>query len=111
MNTNKKRVFICSPYRINEHIKNTKEYAERCCIAACEKGVAPFAPHAFYTNFLDDDNPDARTIGMECGIAYLAICEELWVCSTYISEGMQQEIDFALSKGIAVKHYFETLLD
>ncbi len=41
--------------------------AMRDCI---ERGEAPFASHMLYTQFLDDDVPDERAAGIECGLAW-----------------------------------------
>jgi hypothetical protein len=105
----KKRVFICSPLQASPILFTTVEQnikrAEGFCKVACEMGVAPFAPHAFYTRFLDEANSEGRECGIACGIAYLRVCEELWVCGNVVSAGMQQEINIANSLGITVKWY------
>lgn len=102
----KKRVYICSPLKatststLEENVHRAKEY----CKVACNEGVAPFAPHVFYTQFLDDAVAELRAVGFECGIMFLQVCDELWVCGNVISTGMQQEVNMALSLGIPVKY-------
>lgn len=105
----KKRVFICSPLKANPlmfiTLEQNIEKAAGYCKMACEMGVAPFAPHVLYTRFLDETKPEDRACGIECGLTYLRVCEELWVCGNLVTEGMQQEINIANSLGITVRWY------
>jgi hypothetical protein len=101
----KLKVFICSPYAPNDYITSTKQYVLDCCYAACMLNVAPFAPHALYTQFLDDNDENHRKIGLENGFQYLQTSDELWICSTYFSPGMLQEIGIAIQLNIPIKHF------
>jgi hypothetical protein len=69
-------VFICSPYRGN--IDANVLRAKAMCLLAVEKGLAPFAPHLFYTQFLDDDHPEGRMAGISCGLAFINACDLFW---------------------------------
>ena len=54
----------------------------------------PFAPHAFYPNFLDDTLPGDRAAGRQCGDAWLLRSTEVWVWDLWgVSQGMQEEIE------------------
>lgn len=102
----RKKVFICSPLR-GDFVQN-RRLAERYCHAAFLAGYRPFAPHVFYTRFLNDMNPEERKAGIQAGIEDLSECHELWVFLPpgvfRPSEGMQQEIDQALAWGILVRY-------
>lgn len=98
------RVFVCSPLRgsIEENIKKAKEY----CKFVAQKGKAPFAPHVFCSQFLDDNNESERNIGIEIGLSYLEKCDELWIfCPRgQETEGMKYEIEFAKMAHVITKY-------
>lgn len=99
METNRKKVFICSPYRgdVEGNIKKAAAY----CRMACEKGYMPIAPHLFFTQFLDDDIEAERALGISMGMDLILLCEEVWVFG-YPTEGMAAEISFANGCGIKI---------
>ncbi len=84
-----KRIFICSPLRgnIKENIEKAKEYSREVVLA----GHIPITPHIYFTQFLNDDDPKEREIGMEMGRKLLDICDEMWIYGEP-TEGMLQEI-------------------
>jgi len=95
------RVFVCSPLRGD--LEKNIALAKRLCQKVVQKGHASFAPHAFYTQFLDDNIEEERNIGIHAGMAFLKVCDELWVYDKKgISSGMQLEIDFCNKNGIKV---------
>ena len=96
-----KLIYICSPYKGNV-VKNTK-FAIECCKYAMPHGI-PFAPHLYFTQFLDDRNPEEREKGLEYGLQILEMCDEVWVFGEHISEGMGREIRTAEKLGKAVKY-------
>lgn len=111
-----KRVFICSPYRNEDYLKqitncgNAKEY----CKFACLNGVAPFAPHVFYTEFLHDCIDEERQLGTECAFAFLDICNEIWVFADFnkdISEGMKKEIEYAETNNITIRYFTTSMVE
>lgn len=91
-----KRVFVCSPFRgaDQSEIQNNCTRAERACLYVVRQGHAPFAPHLFYPRFLDDVGV-GRNSGIACGLAWLEVCDEVWVFGSKISAGMQMEIEWA----------------
>lgn len=106
----KKTVYICSPFRptnlnpilrANELIDNLKLAKDACTFAAL-RGCDPVAPHLFYPQFLDDNDPTERALGMELGLKALRSCDELWIISPRISSGMSAEIKEAQKRGIPV---------
>lgn len=101
------RVFICSPYRAEtaEGIEENTFKALGYCREAVLTGHNPFAPHLFYTYFLDDRIEEERVLGIRCGIEELRRCDEVWVFAKSYEEsssGMKQEILVALSNRIPV---------
>lgn len=96
-----KRVFICSRYR--GHVEYNTAVAKHLCAKAVREGHSPFAPHLFYTQFLDDNIESERKAGIACGACFLRICNEVWVyAGDGVSEGMRAEIAYAKAKGIPV---------
>lgn len=100
----KKLVYICSPCRgdIEKNIIKAQGY----CREAVElfPDVIPIAPHVYFTQFLDELNPDERALGMEMGIALLDICDEIWVYGIENpSEGMSREIEYAKEHEIPIR--------
>lgn len=97
-------VYICSPCR-GEMEKNIIK-AQGYCREAAElwPDVLPIAPHVYCTQFLNDENPDERAVGMDMGLSLLSICDELWVYGIdNPSEGMKHEIAYAEEHGIPVR--------
>lgn len=87
--------------RANELIDNLKLAKDACAFAAL-RGCDPVAPHLFYPQFLDDNDPTERALGMELGLKALRACDELWIISPRISNGMSAEIKEAQKCGIRV---------
>lgn len=104
----KKIVYICSPCR-GDYEKNIQKAREYCRKAMTNwPDVVPIAPHAYFTQFLDDTVSSERSLGMEAGIALLDMCDEIWVYGIdKPSEGMQAEIEYAQQKGIPIRNGFD----
>ncbi len=108
-----KKVFICSPFRPmgdtrEERDKNWKRnisLAKQACRYAVTHGYVPYAPHLYYPQFLSEGDPDEREMGIIMGLAWLARCDEIWVCGMRISEGMSKEIAKAKEWGIPMKAF------
>lgn len=102
-----KIVYICSPLRgdLAGNIVKANYYSR----FAYEQGCIPLAPHAIFTQFLDDDNPNERKSGMAMGLRLLDRCDELWAFGPNISDGMKKEIEHARRKGISIRYLSESL--
>lgn len=96
-----KKVYLCSPLR-GDHEKNLQN-ARYYCREAANAGVLPFAPHVYFTQFLDDAVSIEREAGMRLGIEWLKICDEVWVYGE-ISEGMLRELEAAEELGIPINY-------
>ena len=96
------RVFICSPYRAAtvDELERNRKYAASLVRRAVKGGYAPYAPHLYLTNALDDKNTAQREAGMSVGLSFLDACDRVFVGAKYgITEGMRREIDFARKLG------------
>jgi hypothetical protein len=70
--------------------------AKVVCEEVCKAGCSPFAPHVFYTQFLDDDIAEERVAGIECGSAWLDAADLVLVLvGDGVSTGMRAEMDMA----------------
>jgi hypothetical protein len=94
-------VYICSPYSgdVEANVKAAREY----CRLAVDKGYIPVAPHLLYPQFMDDNDPAERKLGMSFGNALMDSCSELWVCGDRLSPGMEAEFDRASEKNMTIK--------
>ena len=98
-------VYICSPYRGNIE-KNTAS-AQAYCRMAVERGCIPIAPHLLFPQFLDDDDPKERELGLFFGNALMSKCSEVWVFGCNISSGMEAEIKRAKWKSYRLRYFTE----
>lgn len=98
-------VYICSPYAGDT--ENNTAAARRYSRFAVEAGYIPIAPHLLFPQFLDDNNPTERELGLFFGNAILSKCAEMWVFGDRISEGMEAEIKRATWKGHRIRYFSE----
>lgn len=96
-------VYVCSPF--SDEPAGNAEQARRYCRFAVDTGYAPFAPHLFFPQFLDDSIRDERELGMFMAIIMLTKCAELWVFGDRITKGMSQEIHKAESRNMIVRYF------
>ena len=96
-------VYVCSPF--SDAPAENAERARRYCRFAVDNGYAPFAPHLFFPQFLNDDIPDERELGLFMAIIMLTKCAELWVFGDHITKGMSQEIRKAESRNMIVRYF------
>lgn len=98
-------VYICSPYTgdVDANVKNARRY----CRFTVDKGYIPIAPHLLFTQFLNDDNPKERQLGIFFGNAVMSKCSEVWVFGDRISDGMKAEIKRAKRKNYPLRYFSE----
>lgn len=96
-------VFVSSPYRgdIAANVENARKY----CGYVLRQGHTPIAPHLFYPQILNDNDPDERDRGIQCSLETLRRCDEIWIFGIVFTDGMQKEIDFARLCGIPMKFF------
>ena len=98
-------VYICSPY--SGDVVGNVAAARRYCRFAVDKGFIPIAPHLLYPQFLNDDDPSERELGLFFGNALLSKCAEVWGFGSRISSGMEAEIKRAKWKGYHLRYFTE----
>lgn len=100
-------VYICSPYAGD--VETNVQKARRYCRFAVDKGYIPIAPHSLFTQFLNDDSPKERQLGIFFGNAVMSKCSEVWVFGEHISNGMEAEIKRAKWKNYPLRYFSEDL--
>lgn len=112
----RQKIFVCSPLKGNAKDifdigKNVTKAREFCRRIKTETDFIPYAPHLLYPQFLNEFNPDDREWGISCGLAFLALCDQLWVFSKEgeESDGMKREIELARELNIPVVYKTEWL--
>lgn len=98
-------VYICSPFSgdVEGNVANARRYSRY----AVDKGYIPIAPHLLFPQFLDDNNPEERELGLFFGNALMSKCAEVWVFGSRISSGMEAEIKRAKWKGYHLRYFTE----
>ncbi|RMD03222.1 DUF4406 domain-containing protein [Clostridium autoethanogenum] len=96
-------VFICSPFAgdIAGNIKRARSYGR----FAVSEGVVPIIPHLMYPQFLVEDNPKERQLGIEMGLILLSKCKKIWVFGDVISAGMKLEINKAKKYSMPIQYF------
>ena len=86
-----------------------KKKARRYCRFAVRQKKIPFASHLFFPQFMNDNDPTERGIGLQLGISYIFHCKEVWVFGDTISNGMQAEIDAARRMNKKIRYFTEDM--
>jgi hypothetical protein len=102
------RIFVASPLaaETKEGIDFNIRYATQACRLVWELGGDPFAPHIFYTRFLDDNIVEHRKQALECGFEHLKQCQGA-VFFRPKTKGMKLEYDIATKRGIPTHSYVD----
>ena len=98
-------VYICSPYA--DDIPNNERRARQFCEFAIQQRCIPIAPHLLFPQFLDDNDPKERQLGLFFGNALMSKCAEVWVFGEVISAGMEAEIKRAKWKDYRLRYFTE----
>ena len=96
------KVFICSPFA-GDTVRNILA-AQGYCRKAVAEGHFPLAPHLYFPQFLEDDDPEERAKGMTMGLSWLSECEELLAFGPP-SAGMKTEIAYAEEHRILIRYF------
>ena len=100
--------YICSPYAGD--VEGNVERAKIYCKNAIFKGAMPVASHLLYPQFLNDNDPAERNLGMSFAVRLLSMCDQLWVFGDTVSKGMKAEITFAEECGIPIRYFSDAEL-
>ena len=91
-------VYICSPLSaptkegIRQNMEKAADYAR---LVSGIFGCRAIAPHGFIPEYLDDNIPEEREIGLAFGLDLLKLSKAVIVCGNRISSGMRGEIKMA----------------
>lgn len=99
------KIYVCSPFAgdTERNIEKTRRY----CAFAVKQGYIPYASHLFFPQFMPDDDPAQRELGIFMGMVYLDGCKECWVFGDKVSSGMTAEIERAKKRGIVLRYFTE----
>lgn len=104
-----KKVIVESPFGSADEqtrLRNIK-YARDACFDCCQRGENPFASHLFYTQFLDDHNPDHRSIGIQMGFDRWVDAETIvFYLDLGLSKGMEEALKRAFAMGLHIERRF-----
>lgn len=103
----RKKVFICSQYRGKE--ANIIQMNLLCYKAYTEHNVLPISPHAFFAQFLDENNDKQKKDIVGFGLELISWVDEFWVCGVSLSNTMQIELRKAKKLNKPIR-YFDTNL-
>lgn len=101
------KVFICSPYRGD--IEHNIEVARYAGHIAAVTGYVPVIPHLLYPQFLDDNIPDERILGIQLGAELLKASDMMWLIGSKVTKGMKYELEIAKKMRIPIRCYDEKL--
>lgn len=97
-------VVVESPYA-GDVDKNTA-FAQNVCRWCVEEGYNPYASHLFFTQFLDDNDPDERATGIACGLEWGKNADRVVVAlrpGEDMSRGMARGVDAHVERGAEVR--------
>jgi hypothetical protein len=88
-------VVIETPYAGD--VTGNLAYLWECCKDALSRGESPYASHGFFTQFLDDTNPEERKTGIEAGFVWGALaCTRVFYVDLGVSSGMRKGFEEAI---------------
>lgn len=98
-------VILETPYSAPtlEGVAENVKYARECMRDCLMRNESVMASHLLYTQVLDDNIPEERTLGIEAGLWWKADKTVVFI-DKGISKGMQMGIDQALTEGRPVEY-------
>lgn len=102
-------IFICSPYAGD--IKGNTERAREYSRFAVSKNCIPIAPHLLFPQFMEEDDPAQRSLGIFFGLVLQSKCREVWVFGRTISKGMAVEIEKAKERKLPVRYFTDRCME
>jgi hypothetical protein len=96
--------YIVSPYAGD--ISANVDAARRYCRFAVDQGRIPICSHLLYPQFLNDDDPKERELGLLFGKILMDRCEEVWIFTDgEYSPGMEEEYRRAKRKNQKIRYF------
>ena len=101
------RVYVCSPLRApdSETPALHLTWARAMCLKAWTAGYVPLAPHLYFPQLLDDDDPHTRAAGISLGIDLLLTVSQVFALGIPVSDGMSRELEAAMHHSILVRFW------
>lgn len=95
-------VYICSPFSgdIEENKKKAADFAH----FAYKQGCIPVTAHLMFP-FMNDERKEERALALRMDIILMGKCQEVWVLSERITEGMAAEIDKATRRHQTIRYF------
>lgn len=96
-------VFVCSPFAgdTQRNIERARGY----CRFAVSENCIPIAPHLLFPQFMEEDDPAQRSLGIFYGLVLMGKCQEVWVFGRNITRGMAVEIAKAKERGLPIRYF------
>src|SRR5215469_4222199 len=103
-----KKVVIESPY--SGDTKKNLAYLNLCMLDSIRRGEAPIASHKLYTDILNDDDPEERSLGINLGFAWLKVADLVAFYSDLgMSRGMSLSLDRLKKRIVRVPYEIRTV--
>lgn len=102
-------VFICSPFAGNRE-RNAGQARDYCRFAV-SKNCIPIAPHLFFPQFMEEEDPAQRELGIFFGLVLQSKCKEVWVFGRMISKGMALEIQKAKERKLPIRYFTDRCVE
>lgn len=97
-----KRVILESPYA--GEVEANVAYARRCAKHCALRGESIQASHLLYTQFLDDNLPEDRALGIALGLAWREVADySVFYTDRGWSGGMLAALHTAINRGLPFK--------
>jgi len=104
-----KKVYICHPYSGDPegNIKKVEDICRKINEENGRKGgdgpvsalVVPVAVHLLFPRFMDEKHLGHDIVMLFCK-EMMKGCAEVWICTEEVTEGMREEISFAVGAGV-----------
>lgn len=100
-------IYVCSPFAgdTDKNILSARKYSR----FAADEGYIPITPHLLFPQFLDDNIPKNRKLGLKFGNVLMDKCSEVWIFGEHISKGMECEIKRAIKRKCKIRYFSEEL--
>src|SRR5215469_13633900 len=103
-----KKVVIESPY--SGDTKKNLAYLNLCMLDSIRRGEAPIASHKLYTDILNDNDPEERSLGINLGFTWLKAADLVAFYSNLgFSRGMSFSLDRLKKKIVRVPYEIRTI--
>ena len=95
-------VYICAPF--SGDVESNKERATAFAEYAYRNGCIPLTPHLLFP-FMNDESKEERKLALHIDMVLMGKCQEVWVLSDNITEGMKREIEKAEKRKQTIRYF------